>query len=232
MGLAREVLGACAEVVGGRAQCARDAVGATRRLLDAVDLERRALDALPQRDPFAAGKCSALGPQFDLQVVEALRAGGREFAVRPALPGLCLETGAYARRGSSPEHRGAALAARVRARIDDLRDALCRLDEADAVDDGALWACGGSGDADGWGAVESPRGRLYHWARIDAAGCIAAHAVVAPTEWNFHPDGPLVRALRGAAVSDADEARHAVGWMAALMDPCVAFSVEVEAEDA
>ena len=233
LGLAREVLGACADVVAGRAQRARDVIDAGRHLLDAVDLERRALDALPARDPFAGGAWQALGPQLDARVIDALRGGGREFAARPALPGLCLETGAYARRGRPTDPPSSALAARVRARIDDLRDALHRLDDAaDAIDAATLCASGGDGDGEGWGAVESPRGRLYHWVRIDAAGCIAAHAVVAPTEWNFHLDGPLVRALRGAAVSDADEARDAVGWMAALMDPCVAFSVEVEAEDA
>ena len=60
----------------------------------------------------------------------------------------------------------------------------------------ALSVMGAEGQ--GFAAVDSARGRLYHSLHLDAAGRIADYRIVAPTEWNFHPDGPFARALRGA----------------------------------
>ncbi len=227
---ARDLLGACREVVDGKPQRARDVVRAGRFLCTA-DFERRALSALPPRDPFAVPRSRALGPAHDAHVIAALRVGGGAFARQPELPGALLETGSYARCGVAPAAAGGTLAARMRARLHDLRQALRRLEDAATLPDAAC-AGGSSGAGDGWGAIESPRGRLYHWLRVDAAGTVCAHAVAAPTEWNFHPDGPLARAVRGTQVADADEARVAVGWLAALFDPCVPFRVEDDAQAA
>ena len=49
----------------------------------------------------------------------------------------------------------------------------------------------------GYASVESPRGRLYYFAVVQGDGRLRDARVVAPTEWNFHPDGPFARALVG-----------------------------------
>jgi Ni,Fe-hydrogenase I large subunit len=80
----------------------------------------------------------------------------------------------------------------------------------------------------GFGALECARGRLYHLARVGADGRIAAYGILAPTDWNFHPAGPYVAELLGARIGRGEAARSAAKKMAALMDPCIGFEVEVK----
>ena len=44
---------------------------------------------------------------------------------------------------------------------------------------------------EGFAAVESARGKSVSPIRLDGAGRIVDYSIVAPTEWNFHPDGPF-----------------------------------------
>ena len=60
---------------------------------------------------------------------------------------------------------------------------------------GALMAQNGTGT--GLGLVESARGCLCHRVAV-AAGRVSDYKILAPTEWNFHPEGPLTRGLLGA----------------------------------
>ncbi len=76
----------------------------------------------------------------------------------------------------------------------------------------------------GAGVVETARGPLAYL--VDAAdGHVRMLRSVAPTEWNFHPDGPFRAALDAAPpVSDP---MFATRLLAASFDPCVPFSVEL-----
>ena len=89
-------------------------------------------------------------------------------------------------------------------------------------------AAGPAGANAGFGAVESARGRLYHWAEMGPDERIVAYAILAPTEWNFHPAGPFVAGLLGARVGHGEGARLAVTRLAALFSPCVAFDVTLK----
>jgi hypothetical protein len=62
--------------------------------------------------------------------------------------------------------------------------------------------------------------------RLSRGGKIDDYAIVAPTEWNFHPAGRFVAAVRGARVSKATAAAS-ISWLAGLFGPCVPFRVEV-----
>jgi Ni,Fe-hydrogenase I large subunit len=73
---------------------------------------------------------------------------------------------------------------------------------------------------------EMARGLLVHAVRIEN-GRISRYAIVAPTEWNFHPRGALCRELEGRPVRDAAEARRAMTLAAATLDPCVAIETEL-----
>jgi Ni,Fe-hydrogenase I large subunit len=73
---------------------------------------------------------------------------------------------------------------------------------------------------------EMARGLLVHAVRLEG-GRIASYAIVAPTEWNFHPRGPLALELENRPVRDAAEARRALGFAAATLDPCVALETEL-----
>ncbi|MDP2325218.1 MAG: nickel-dependent hydrogenase large subunit, partial [Gammaproteobacteria bacterium] len=65
---------------------------------------------------------------------------------------------------------------------------------------------------------EMARGLLLHWVQLDGDGAVQDYRVLAPTEWNFHPDGALARAVAALTPSDS-EAAH---LLAAAYDPCVA----------
>jgi Ni,Fe-hydrogenase I large subunit len=84
-----------------------------------------------------------------------------------------------------------------------------------------------TGPGEGFAALESPRGRLYHWLRVNAVREVVGCAIVAPTEWNFHPRGPLFEALRGAQIGSGEDARRRVSRLVAVFDPCVSFEVRV-----
>lgn len=84
------------------------------------------------------------------------------------------------------------------------------------------------GDNTGAAAVETARGLLLHVVRLESGhneGKIADYRIVAPTEWNFHPAGPLFQALSGLAAG-ADLAARA-RLVAQSLDPCVAYGIEV-----
>ena len=77
-----------------------------------------------------------------------------------------------------------------------------------------------------WAAEgETPAARFLHRVEL-TEGRVARYQILAPTEWNFHPEGPLVEGLRGAAAGDG------IAWKAAMLvgalDPCVGAEVIVE----
>ncbi len=85
----------------------------------------------------------------------------------------------------------------------------------------------------GLAAVECARGRLYHLVTLDAAGRIARLDMLAPTEWSFHADAPLARALIGRTPAAEPTSWRRIGWLLSAFDPCVAHRLEiVEAADA
>jgi Ni,Fe-hydrogenase I large subunit len=73
------------------------------------------------------------------------------------------------------------------------------------------------GSAAAW--VDSARGWLLHWVRLDA-DVIADYRVLAPTEWNFHPRGGAVQAFRALAGEVATPLALAAVTIAYA--PCVA----------
>ena len=57
-------------------------------------------------------------------------------------------------------------------------------------------------------------------------GRIGAYRIVAPTEWNFHPDGAFARGAVGMAAADAAALERGVRWLVSSLDPCVAVRYE------
>jgi len=77
----------------------------------------------------------------------------------------------------------------------------------------------------GLGAVEAARGRLIH--RVSLAGDkVKTYQIVAPTEWNFHPDGVLKQALLKLQ-GDVQAIEQQGRLLIHAMDPCVQFSLQV-----
>lgn len=170
----------------------------------------------------------ALTVADDVAVAAALRSGGVDFAHLPALPRRRIETGAYARRWRDMPAAASPLSARLQARLADVARGLTDLRgglETGEIDDAEL-AHFGQLDGGAFAAVESPRGRLYHYLELEEDSRIGVYEMLAPTEWNLHPAGPLAAALLGTRVGTGEAARLRIARLAALFDPCVSFRVD------
>jgi Ni,Fe-hydrogenase I large subunit len=75
------------------------------------------------------------------------------------------------------------------------------------------------GQALAW--CEMARGLLLHWVQVDAEGLVQDYRVLAPTEWNFHPQGALAQAVAALPADAVGTART----LAAAYDPCVLCTV-------
>ena len=135
-----------------------------------------------------------LGAADDAAVCEAMTATG-VLRARRRLPGRCAETGAAARARWRRTADWPPGLPRPCARSTWRRrwTTIGRLARGGAASPDGVRLAASSDSGQGFAAVDSARGRLYHGVRLDAAGRIADYRIVAPTEWNFHPAGPFVR---------------------------------------
>ncbi len=152
---------------------------------------------------------------------------GAQFAARPSWKGACHETSAWTRNrdvGLVVQGQSAglsALALRFLALASELQVLPARMRSVE-VCSGRLWQ--GTG-AVGIGAIEAARGLLIH--RIELEGEIVRdYKIVAPTEWNFHPQGTLVQMLEGVKVS-RERLYNLVEKLILLVDPCVDWEIEI-----
>ncbi|HEX9180229.1 MAG TPA: hypothetical protein VF859_07530 [Burkholderiales bacterium] len=151
------------------------------------------------------------------------------FAARPDWHGTPRETGALARMRRQPaiaaalRRHGNCVAVRVLARLAEtavLALGMAGGAKAGLVDGttlapevGAAWA-------------ETSRGLLAHAVGM-ANGRILRYRILAPTEWNFHPDGPFAQGLRGMKADSEAGLQRAMRLQALALDPCVAYQAVV-----
>lgn len=145
-----------------------------------------------------------------------------EFCQRPHWRGAPAETGAFARRQGRAGTTGAAFAARWRARLDELRDWAGGTEKVSA---GGTASSVRLAPGRGRALVETARGLLMHEIALDGEG-IADYLIVAPTEWNFHPQGPLAGWLAGRDTGDREAVERFVARAVAALDPCVRWELE------
>ncbi|WP_291994375.1 nickel-dependent hydrogenase large subunit [Candidatus Accumulibacter sp. ACC003] len=153
----------------------------------------------------------------------------------PTFAGQVAETGALARHAEDRAvaallNGGQRLQARLAARYADLRWLAQGLVEPARL---ATWLDAAElAEGGGLARVETARGTLLH--AIELAGeRVARYVIVAPTEWNFHPQGAFVHEIRGRAARTRAEAEQAARRVALSLDPCVPCEVLVkELEDA
>lgn len=81
----------------------------------------------------------------------------------------------------------------------------------------------------GYGQVEAVRGQLSHRVWINPQNdTIQRYRILAPTEWNFHPNGILKQAMIGIQAADKDKLKQIAQINVLALDPCVACRVEIE----
>ncbi len=159
------------------------------------------------------------------------------FCSAPTWQGAPAETGALARHRSSMlvrllVERGHPVAARLFAEVVDLSDWASRLRHPLAEDMPPVLDAAPLGEAAGLACCETARGVLIHALRLDG-DTIAEYAIVAPTEWNFHPAGAFALEGSGWQAPDLDTARRHLTALVLGLNPCVPFEVRLtEAGDA
>jgi hypothetical protein len=159
----------------------------------------------------------------NLRTIATAMANDPDFALRPQWQGACAETGVWSRlhqRQTAPAITSAW--SRLQARWIEMLELISAPTEPPAtlLSSGALPL--GGGQAIAW--CEMARGLLLHWVQLDAQNRVQDYRVLAPTEWNFHPDGALEQALTQLDPTDATAA-----WcLASAYDPCVDCNVNIQ----
>jgi hypothetical protein len=169
-------------------------------------------------------------PRFDdeaaVRVAAALDADA-DFERLPTFGGAPAETGAVARLAGQPlvaalaEAFGRSTLVRFAARLAELARIACG-DAPAAPQAGGVPL--GAGRGLGW--VETARGLLLHAIDLDGDR-VRRYRIVAPTEWNFHPQGALAAATIGADGTNSADLARRTEWLLQSLDPCVAYRLEV-----
>ncbi len=150
------------------------------------------------------------------------------FAGLPQHAGSPAETGALAHYQHSAllqdvlRKRPARLLARLIARLSDLLDSASALAQNNIA--GRVQGIS-AGDGAGLSVVQTARGMLLHQVKIKA-GHVAEYLIVAPTEWNFHPQGALTGMI-GLQENDKAQLMEIVKLFVLSLDPCVEYEIEV-----
>lgn len=152
------------------------------------------------------------------------------FAARPEWQGRAAETGVLARQAETPDvarlvEAGERVGARLLARQADLRLLAEGLVTPERLT-GWVDACGIAPGV-GLARVETARGLLLHLTQVKD-GRVGRYVIVAPTEWNFHPQGAFVGEIVGSPAATRDEAEMLARRLTLALDPCVGYEVVVE----
>lgn len=157
------------------------------------------------------------------------------FIAKPHIKGQPCETGPFARQlqrdlikdmvnqyGYSPISRFAAKLVDLALLVEELEKLAAKpQEETDLFHTKALH--------DGLGLVEAVRGQLCHRVTLDPeTDTIRRYRILAPTEWNFHPDGPLKQALTGMDVTGLKEIQQYARLAVLALDPCVASEIVIK----
>ena len=167
-------------------------------------------------------------PRLDRSLASSLLAiPSDDFVATPTWRSEPAEVGAMAQYIEHPEvqaliRAGRFLAARLMARWLALQGDIAILGGLGR--EKSAWqaktvAAGGSGGL-GYAWIETARGPLCHRVQLHN-GRVAQYAVIAPTEWNFHPASAWVAALVGARAETPEIAENLVRLWALALDPCV-----------
>lgn len=152
-----------------------------------------------------------------------------DFCRAPTWQGLPAETGALARHQDSMlvrllVERGHPVAARLFAAVVDLSDWASRLRHPLAEDMPAVLEAAPLGAGAGLARCETARGVLIHAVRVEG-DTVAEYAIVAPTEWNFHPAGAFALEGSGWQAPDLESARRHLSALVLGLNPCVPFEM-------
>lgn len=161
------------------------------------------------------------------QLAQAMR--HKAFIEQPMWQGECCETTSLSRT-TSPllaklrHDHGNGLLSRVVARLSEVASLLLGLAgkglcESDDIPRDAATSNPGIGQ------VAAARGQLVHRVEVEN-GLVRSYRILAPTEWNFHPQGVLARAL-AALRGDSQQIAQQTRLLVNSIDPCVGYELRM-----
>jgi Ni,Fe-hydrogenase I large subunit len=189
----------------------------------------RLLRSVREKGWAAAGGCS-IEALPDLDGCELARyLEYRTFVETPLWRGQPRETTALTRVGSPlvdalQEDSGNGLLTRLAARLFEVAQ-LCGDLRAFRVQEAYVPACLAHAGM-GFGQAEAARGRLIHQVVVEDER-ITRYRILAPTEWNFHPRGVVVRGLESLCGRKA-EIREQARLLIGVIDPCVGYELNFQ----
>jgi hypothetical protein len=154
------------------------------------------------------------------------------FIEQPTWQGNAMETTAYTRQIKHPllrnlgERHGNGLKPRLTARLIELGKIPGRLRSVMHGGGFLTAGCGSSAPGTGISQLEASRGRLIHRVELDE-GVVKRYRILAPTEWNFHRNGILVRGLTAIEADSIKALKRNTGLLVSAIDPCVGYSLEI-----
>ena len=157
------------------------------------------------------------------------------FIAQPVYKGQTCETGPFSRQlhhnliKAMVEKHGFGSLSRLTAKLIDLAQMLQNLKQhINTLDqESALFHTRALHE--GLGEIEAVRGRLSHRVILDPENDnIKRYRILAPTEWNFHPNGPLKTALLGCDATDPEAIKQSAHVAVMALDPCVACDIVIE----
>ena len=157
-----------------------------------------------------------------------------QFIAQPDWEGLPRETSPLTRSAGHPlvdalkADEGFGLVARLVACLSELSwiparmlDILDTLDEGTQLEEQPL-----RGGGVGVGQIEAARGRLVHAVEL-VDEKVSRYRILAPTEWNFHPEGAAARGLARIAERGGEHCADLARLFVTAVDPCVGADVRV-----
>jgi uptake hydrogenase large subunit len=194
-------------------------IGAIRRA-DEASLGRSEVEPLPAAHPAELAE-------------HMLASDGADFLARPSWGGAPRETSPFTRNAGLALIRtlvdvyGNGLLPRLAAQVVEVASLAVELRRTvsthqDSANEAVRLAPGL-----GLGQAEAARGRLVHAVRV-ADGRIADYRILAPTEWNFHPQGCLARGLGGLPAASPERLRSWAERLILSIDPCVAYALTLD----
>lgn len=158
----------------------------------------------------------------------------RAFSRMPHWQGRCLESTVLSRQLWQPliaelqNRYQNGLMARILARLLEVSGIPSRLRHLlICINDGSMLAADGEiEEGVGLGQVQAARGLLIHRLTL-RQGRVKDYCIVAPTEWNFHPEGVAAQGLKALQASDPAELRLQAELLIDSIDPCVQYDLKL-----
>jgi hypothetical protein len=170
-------------------------------------------------------------PDLDADTLDRqLRQDLAAFSRTPHWQGRCFEATLLNRQLSQPliaalrSCYGNGLIVRILARL--LEVALIPSQLKQLLTRTELPAMNTANDRAGLAQVQAARGLLIHRLELHQ-GRVCDYRIVAPTEWNFHPEGVVVQSLKQLQAENPDDLQRQAELLINAVDPCVQYALHL-----